>query len=125
MPEVPIRVLLDQNIPAEVADWLRKQRPSWRVQHVRDLGFQGKTDAFLYQWTQQEGFLIVTYDEDFGDARMHPLGKHHGIVRLRVWPTTVEETVRAISRVLSSLSDTDLKGSLVIVDNRKIRVRKP
>jgi len=46
--------------------------------------------------------------------------RHHGAVRLRVWPTTIEETQDALERLLS---DRELLGSLVIVGRTRIRVR--
>jgi len=67
---------------------------------------------------------VVTYDEDFADARFFPLGSHHGIVLLRVWPTTIEETITALTRLLAQVPVADLGGSLVIVDPGKIRLRK-
>jgi len=66
----------------------------------------------------------VSYDEDFADTRSFPLGAHHGIIRLRVWPTTTEITIAALQRVLQSVPEPDLQNSLIIVDNKKIRLRR-
>ena len=41
----------------------------------------------MFRWAQERGPVVVSYDEDFADTRSFPLGTHHGIVRLRVWPT--------------------------------------
>ena len=102
-----------------------KNTPScWTIQHVKDLGFEGKPDSFLYKWAQQNGAIVITYDEDFADARMYPLGAHHGVVRLRVWPTTTENTQQAIERMLKQIPESSLPNSLIIIDNYKIRVRK-
>src|SRR5665647_974608 len=84
--------LLDQNVPIALADWLRQEHPNWVVHHVNELGFQGKPDNFLYKWAQENIAIVITYDEDFADSRMYPLGMHHGVIRLRVWPTTIENT---------------------------------
>lgn len=125
MAEQGLRILLDQNIPVAVAEWLRRQRMQWQVDHVNELGFAGRSDEFLYRWAQEHGNIIITFDEHFADARFHPLGRHHGIVRLRVWPTTTEATVDALSRLLANVPQNDWRGALIIVDNQKIRVRKP
>lgn len=125
MPELPLQILLDQNIPQEITPWLSKRCPHWIIHHVNDLGFMGKPDDFLYHWAQQHRAIIITYNEDFADARMYPLGQHHGIIRLRVWPTTVEQTQSALNRLLQQVNDADLVGNLIIIDNTKIRIRKP
>jgi predicted nuclease of predicted toxin-antitoxin system len=119
----PISVLLDQNIPFEIASWLRKQRPSWTVTHTREAGLQSKPDRDLFNWAQAHGALIITFDEDFADQRSFPVGTHSGVIRLRVWPTTVEETQGALERLLAEVGDQELRGALVIIDPVRIRVR--
>jgi predicted nuclease of predicted toxin-antitoxin system len=125
MAEAALRILLDQNVPAAVAEWLRRQRPGWQVDHVNELGFAGESDEFLYQWARDHERVIITFDEHFADARSHRLGYHHGVVRLRIWPTTVEATVGALSRLLEKVPARDWRASLIIVDNQKIRLRRP
>lgn len=124
MPEDGLSILLDQNIPFVVAAWLRSQRPSWKIWHVKDLGFEGSTDEFLYRWAQQEKAIVVTFDEDFADSRLYPLGMHHGVIRLRVWPTTIEKTIEALSRLMDCLPQEEWMESLIIVGDKKIRVRR-
>jgi len=63
------------------------------------------------------------FDEDFADQRSFPVGGHCGVVRLRVWPTTIEETESARTRLLEEVTDDELSGSLVIIDRNRIRVR--
>jgi len=123
MPKCPLTVLLDQNVPLAAVEWLRSQRPGWLVHHVTAVGMQGCSDRSVYLWAQQHSAVVVTYDEDFADARYFPLGQHCGVVRLRVWPTTTEATIEALTRLLSLVPAGDLVGSLVIIDNHKIRIR--
>jgi predicted nuclease of predicted toxin-antitoxin system len=94
------------------------------VRHVSEVGLHGATDNTIFQWAQIDRSIVITYDEDFADARMYPAGSHAGVVRLRVWPTTIENTESALARVFESVRDEDLQGSLVIVDAVKIRVRR-
>jgi predicted nuclease of predicted toxin-antitoxin system len=122
VPEPP-RVLLDQNVPRALADWLRGMRPSWVVQHATDVGLAGKSDRAVFEWAQAHQAIIITFDEDFADQRSFPVGKHHGVVRLRVWPTTIEETRAALERLLAEVQDGELLGALVIIDRTRIRVR--
>jgi predicted nuclease of predicted toxin-antitoxin system len=121
---VSVRILLDQNVPAQVADFLRRERPSWEVRHVGEVGLWGAADSEILAWAQPESWIIVTYDEDFADARMFPVGSHAGVVRLRVWPTTIEETESALGRMIREVPEADLRGGLVIIDAQRIRVRR-
>ena len=84
----------------------------------------GATDRVIFDWAQEGGWIVVTFDEDFADARMFPVGSHAGASRLRVWPATIEATAEGLRRVLALVADEDLPGSLVIVDYQRIRVRR-
>jgi len=95
MPDEELQILLDQNIPMPFAEWLRKRRPGRRIDHVNGLGFAGEPDSFLYAWAIEHKAIVATYDEDFADARLYPLGDHYGVIRFRVWPTTIEQTQKA------------------------------
>ena len=124
MPEEILNILLDQNIPQSVSGWLKGKLTDCKITHVNELGFQGRTDEFLYLWAQKNNTIIVTYDEDFADARFYPLGEHHGIIRLRVWPTTIEQTQSAMDRLIIDVPPKIWRNSLIIIDNSKIRVRR-
>jgi predicted nuclease of predicted toxin-antitoxin system len=88
------------------------------------VGLHGATDDTIFRWAQKDGAVVITFDEDFADARMYPIGSHAGVVRIRVWPTTVENTETALARLFDSVTDEELPGSLVIIDQRRIRVRR-
>jgi predicted nuclease of predicted toxin-antitoxin system len=107
-----------------VGHYLRHERPAWDIRHVGEVGLWGAADSEILSWAQPDGWIIVTYDEDFADARMYPVGSHAGVIRLRVWPTTIEETEQALGRVLREVTEADLQGALVIVDPQRIRVRR-
>ena len=123
MPDNIKRILLDQNIPQAISGWLKGRLPEWEIKHVNELGFQGKSDEFLFLWAIENKSIIITYDEDFADSRFYPLGNHHGVIRLRVWPTTFEETQKAIERLISDFPASNWHNCLIIIDNTKIRVR--
>ncbi len=124
MPDAGLRVLLDQNVPQDCLAWLQQVRPAWSVWHVNLIGLAGRPDSEVFRWAQERQAIVVSYDEDFADARTFPLGAHYGIIRLRVWPTTIELTIDALQRVLNQVPESDLARNLLIVDNRRIRLRR-
>ncbi|MCS6918656.1 MAG: DUF5615 family PIN-like protein [Fimbriimonadales bacterium] len=118
-----MRLLLDQNIPRALAEWLRRVYPDWTVWHVYEVGLEGADDAEVFTWAQAERATIITSDEDFADVRRYPPASHHGVVRLRVWPTTVEATQQAIQRWINYLGTSSPENRLFIVNQRRIRER--
>jgi predicted nuclease of predicted toxin-antitoxin system len=119
-----LRILFDQNIPPQLCEFVRKHKSHWVVQHVNDVGLQGAADQIIFHWAQSNDSIVITFDEDFADARMYPAGSHAGVVRLRVWPTTIEITEAALARLFDSIAEEELQASLVIVDQAKVRIRR-
>jgi predicted nuclease of predicted toxin-antitoxin system len=119
-----LRILLDQNVPRSVCAFIQHNRPDWTVRHVADVDLWGAADSTILDWARSDSSIVVTFDEDFADARMFPIGSHSGVIRLRVWPTTVEKTEAALERIFREVRDENLPGSLVIVDETRIRVRR-
>jgi predicted nuclease of predicted toxin-antitoxin system len=120
----PLKILLDQNVPLPVATWLRTVRTDWQIWHVSEIGFATKTDAEIFAWANTQEAIVITFDEDFADLRFCPTGKFHGVIRLRIWPTTIEETKKALNRLLDCTPDSEIYGALIIIDNNRIRMRK-
>lgn len=121
MPPETFRLLLDENVPVQVLAWLRDFRPQWRIEHTSETGLNGRPDHEIFQWAQDHSAIVVTFDEDFADIRNFDVG--HGVIRLRVWPTTSAETIAALSRLFSTVTEQELQEALVIVDRNRIRVR--
>lgn len=92
--------------------------------HTSELGLSNATDNAIFDWAQEHEAIVVTFDEDFADQRAFPVGSHHGVIRLRVWPTTVEDTQQALGRLLAVVADEDLRGALVVVGQNQIRIRR-
>lgn len=93
------------------------------MHHATEVGLAGRSDREVFHWAQACQAIIITFDEDFADQRSFPVGAHYSVVRLRGWPTTIEETQDALERLLVEVSTSELSGSLVIVGRTRIRVR--
>jgi predicted nuclease of predicted toxin-antitoxin system len=118
-----LAILLDQNVPREIVPFLQKLRLQWSIRHTSEVSLRHAPDDSILEYAHTVNAVVITFDEDFADTRMHPVGSHAGVIRLRVWPTTVEEAQRALSRLLAFATDDEISGSLVIVDLQRIRIR--
>jgi predicted nuclease of predicted toxin-antitoxin system len=67
-----LAVILDENIPPHIADYLRSKRPAWDVRHVRDVELRGASDQVIVEWAREHSAIVITFDEDFADTRMTP-----------------------------------------------------
>lgn len=118
-------VLLDQNLTRELVPWLRQRRTDWTVHHASDLALGTATDEEIAEWAQAHDAFILTENGDFADRRTNPPGRLPGVIRLRVFPTTLEIQQEALERLFKEFSDADLVGSVAVVDRRKVRLIRP
>lgn len=118
------RFLIDEDLPVVLASLLREQHHA--AEHIREIGLRGSGDALVYATAQERHAVIVTGDGDFGNLLRFPLGVHFGIVVIQ-YPTAMRtrELANKIVDTLCALDDTVLKGSLVIIEPGRVRIKRP
>lgn len=73
-----MRVKLDENLPADLAELLRSANHDVVTLPEEELG--GAKDPIVSAAVTQEDRLLMTFDLDFADIRKYPVGTHAGIV---------------------------------------------
>lgn len=118
------RSLVDEDLPRSLVRALRSE--GLDAQDVRDVGLRGKTDRELLQYAVAEDRTLVTGDLGFANLLKVPLGSHRGILVARLPNEVAVGTLNAvILDAVRALADEDLRGSLVIVEPSRIRLRRP
>jgi predicted nuclease of predicted toxin-antitoxin system len=115
--------VIDEDMPRSTAAALRA------VEHatldVRDVGLRGDGDAEVFAFAQSRGAVLVTADKGFANVLRFAPGSHSGLIVLRVpneLPT--QQVNQELLRALLDLRDEDLKGTLVIVEVGRTRIRR-
>jgi predicted nuclease of predicted toxin-antitoxin system len=116
-----MRFFCDQNITLETVDFLRGVGHD--VVGTRDVGLAEAPDDEVLAFAIREERVLVTYNADFGDIRLFPIGTHAGIIRLRMSDQVAEILHPVLQQALASLADRDLSGKLVTVTKTTIRIR--
>lgn len=116
-------ILLDQNVPGLAKAWLLSRHPEWLVLHASDPGLQTASDDEIAERAIELDAVIVTFDEDFLDARTPERVRATGLIRLRVWPTHWPMIEDAVSQLLNEVPPEQFRGNAVTVDRARIRVR--
>jgi predicted nuclease of predicted toxin-antitoxin system len=62
-----VRFLVDQQLPPELALWLR--RSGHQADHTEWVGLGASVDAVVWAYARQTGSIIVTKDSDFAGMR--------------------------------------------------------
>ncbi len=118
-----MKLLLDENLSPETTLFLRSL--GYDAIDVSKLKVAGATDDELMNQAQQEGRVVLTFDADFADISEFPLGTHPGVIRLRIFPQIFEILHPILERELAELSKMNIAGCIVIIDNWRVRVKRP
>lgn len=62
-----MKLLIDENISYRIVKLLEEQFPG--AIHINQVDQQRMTDQQIWDYAKKEGFIIVTYDEDFNDLQ--------------------------------------------------------
>jgi len=110
-------------MPADLAVML--QAEGHDVADVAGEGLAGADDPPVLGAATKEDRILITFDLDFANIRQYPPGSHAGIVVFRLrdqrWKT-LEGTAR---RSLTESNLEKLKEGLAIVDETRIRYKRP
>jgi predicted nuclease of predicted toxin-antitoxin system len=117
------RFLVDENLPRSLARHLRDS--GFEVRDVREVGLRGRLDDEVFAYAQSSSLTLVTGDVGFGNIFRYPLGKHCGIVVVRLpneFPARV--ITSHVVGALRTLSSENLDGALVVLESDRIRIRR-
>lgn len=119
---MPLRFKVDEDLPTEVADLLR--RTGHDACTVVEQGLTGTPDDGLWDAAQQEQRCLLTADKGFANAQVLPPGKHAGIVLLRLPRETRAGYIRLTESFLAEMDVKWLSGSITVVTPEAIRIHR-
>jgi predicted nuclease of predicted toxin-antitoxin system len=67
--------------------------------------------------------VLLTLDADFANVLRYPPEATPGVVRLRLHPATEDAIDEMLKNAIPRLADASIRGKLVVVDERRIRIR--
>lgn len=118
-----LKFLLDENLSYETAVFLKSL--GYDVKTVVDFGLSGAEDSSVTERATQERRTLITLDADFGEMFYFGTHQEFSVIILRLKNQTVESVNGVLDRLLASeiLEQKNLGNTLIIVDEKRIRVR--
>lgn len=114
---------LDENMPADLEYRLRAEGHD--AETVIGEGLAGEDDPPVIAAASAEGRILLTFDLDFADIRHYPPGTHAGVVVFRLEDQRWKTLQEPVDRLLASGSLATLDCGLAIVDETRVRYRRP
>ena len=115
--------IIDEDLPRKVGERLKGL--GWEVDDIRDSKFKGRSDKEIIGFAKECKAVLFTSDKDFSNILKYPPKEYYGIVIL-AFPSEVstEFLINEFEKALTKISLEDFKGSLIIIEPGKIRIRK-
>jgi predicted nuclease of predicted toxin-antitoxin system len=107
-----VKLLLDENLSPRLVQALQLEYPG--SVHVRSIGLRGAMDNVIWEYARQEGYAIVSKDNDF-----RQLSFLHGAPPKVIWLSIGNAGTDAVLRFLRSQQtallafDADAEASLL------------
>lgn len=95
------------------------------VINIRKTPLAGATDDKIYEKAVKDKRVIITMDKDFSRIVRFPPEKCGGIIVVKLYRMTVDETTEIFKRRFKSLDEEKVKGRLVTITREGIRIRTP
>lgn len=116
-----MRFKLDENVPSEIAVFLRAEGHD--VETVLDESLSGKPDRAIAEAARIEQRVLASLDKDFADLRSFPPSEHEGLLVFRPARQDPATLVRLWRSLLPVLARESVRGQLWIVEERGVRRR--
>lgn len=116
-----VRLLLDMNLSVE---WVAElAQHGWSAVHWSTVGDPKAEDSAIMSWALANGHVVFTHDLDFGTtlALTHAAGP--SVLQIRARNVLPEHMGSVVVAALSQHDAALAAGALVVVDERKCRVR--
>ena len=118
-----MRIKLDENMPTRLAGALKGMGHD--ADTVEEEGLSGHEDPSVWTAAQEDCRFFITQDIFFTDVRHHPPGTHKGVLLLRLSSNGRVTAYDRVVELFTSLDVTTWEGCNVVVDEERVRVRRP
>ena len=98
-------VYCDESIWIPVADGLRRR--GWTVHTARDEGTLGDPDREQLRYAVENGWVLLTFDDDFLSLVEGEGLEHRGLIYVRQAGRQIGDVVKAVDKHLQSRSEDD------------------
>jgi predicted nuclease of predicted toxin-antitoxin system len=117
-----MKMFANENLFEPIIDYLESLGHD--VISIRDSGLSGISDDEVYKRACNEKQVIITMDKDFSRIFRFPPEKCGGIIVVKIYKRTVDETLSIFKKFYGSIQEKDILENLVIITAEGVRIRR-
>ncbi len=114
--------LLDENLPPSLAPLIRQLGHAAR--HVVETGHINTPDLEILEFAEQSGEIVLTHDTDFGTLLALHKKKRPSVMLFRLEQISASILFGLLKANLPALEEALREGSIVVIEDNGIRIRK-
>jgi predicted nuclease of predicted toxin-antitoxin system len=113
-------LLIDENIPRDVKEWLKKKH--FATVDVSKTDLKGSKDRILAEYSAKNHLALLTMDRGFGQLfKTFPKQKLTLII-IRAKPASPANIIKILEKAQPKIDLQKIEGKLVIITKSKIRI---
>lgn len=117
-----MKLFADENLYEPIIGYLRSL--GHEVISIRDSGLSGISDDEVYQRACRENLVIITMDKDFSRVVRFPPEKCGGIIIVKIYKRSVDETLSIFKTFFASIQENDMLKNLIIITPDGVKIRR-
>ena len=114
------KILIDQNIPKRVMDWLKQK--GFEIVTLADANLRGATDKKIASFAIQNNMAALTQDVDFAKMYHTLYRRKFAVILVNTKEGTTLSIIQALDKAQLRLNLKNVQKQLVIITIKRIRI---
>ncbi len=113
-------ILIDQNIPKHVRDWLTQR--GFETVNLSDFDLQGESDKKIAEFAVKNDLAIFTQDVDFAKMYHALYRRRLTVILVRTREGTAQSIIEALCKAQPRINLKATQNNLVIITKKRLRI---
>jgi len=116
-----VKIVIDMNLSPNWVPTL--EAAGWTAIHWASVADPKASDRTIADWAQENGYMVLTHDLDFGTILALTHRKGPSVIQVRGQDVLPDRMGRLVIAAIRQHEDDLLAGAILVVGHRKNRVR--